>query len=87
MWKRIALLLPLRTEVNEINFSYVISAELLHIHSKKLWEKKKSKTSFIPAGEGETVCTFMNYQGLMPSAMALLSTPRKSHYTSLLPRL
>lgn len=39
MWKRIALLLPLTTKGNEINFSYVISAELLPIHSKKLWVK------------------------------------------------
>lgn len=83
MWKRIALLLPLTTKGNEINFSYVISAELLLIHSKNLWVKKNLR----PGGEGETVCTFMHDQGLLPSVMALLSTTRKSHHTALLPRL
>lgn len=41
MWKIIALLLPLTTEGNEINFSDAISAEVRHILSKKLWGEKK----------------------------------------------
>lgn len=35
--------------------------------------------------QGETVCTFIHDQRLLSSAMALLSTPGKSHHTSTSP--
>lgn len=64
---------------------YVISVELLHIHQKKPWKKKYLRPVLFRQVQGETVCTFIHDQRLLSSAMALLSTPGKSHHTSTSP--
>lgn len=83
MWERIALLLPLTAEGNEIIFSCDFCRAATHFQ-RNFGEKKNLRAVLFQQVQGETVCTFMHDPGLLPSMMALLSTPRKSHHTSLL---